>query len=134
MKDQEIHDYFIRYAQSFAQSAGALADCYATPSVFARSGELWLNPSAMDNMAALGALISQGCTQAALLSLHSASLGEKSVVATVEWDYQDSAGRSLWQSTCSYNILTELRDAASTIFKKFKHVRLNRSRCSTCTQ
>jgi hypothetical protein len=39
-----------------------------------------------------------------MLSLDSHPIGSNSTIATVRWKYTDTAGKSLWEWTFSYNL------------------------------
>ena len=106
----DVKEFFEAYAASFRNGPSAVAEFYHEPCITARMGATRLNLTRRDTEEFFGKVLetyrSKGWADGAgaMLSLDSHSIGTSSAIATVRWVYNDTAGKSLWEWTFSYNL------------------------------
>jgi hypothetical protein len=105
---KEMTAFFDAYAKSFEQEPAAIAAFYSEPCVTARGGVVRVNSSQRDTIAFFTEVIKQyrsrGFTHGNYLSLDWQHLGANSILATLRWAYKDTAGKTIWETTFSYNL------------------------------
>lgn len=103
----EIRRFFDEYNAAFDRPA-AIAEHYSAPCITARMGAATLNTTREDTAAFFASVLEKyrgmGWTRAEIVKLESWPLGVNSCIARVQWAYQDDAGKTLWESTFSYNL------------------------------
>jgi hypothetical protein len=103
-----LRAFFEAYGDSFTQGPAAIAAFYAEPCITARAGSVRLNATRQDSEAFFAGVDKtyreRGFRQGAILFLIEQSLGANSAIATIQWAYRDAAGKTLWESTFSYNV------------------------------
>ena len=104
----DLKAFFDRYNASFGEGPAAIADFYFEPCITARMGQSRLNATRKDTEEffgqALGKYRGQGFHHGKILGFESRPIGANSALATIQWSYNDASGKSLWQSTFSYNL------------------------------
>ena len=106
--EKEMTAFFGAYAKSFEQDSAAIAAFYSEPCVTARGGVVRVNSSQRDTIAFFTEVLKQyrsrGFTHGDYLSLDWQQLGANSIFATLRWAYRDTAGKTIWETTFSYNL------------------------------
>lgn len=104
----DVREFFEAYGESFRNGPSAIAEFYHEPCITARMGATRLNLSRRDTeeffVKVLETYRSKGWADGAMLSLDSHPIGSNGIIATVRWKYTDTAGKSLWEWTFSYNL------------------------------
>jgi hypothetical protein len=105
---KDMREFFEAYGASFLVGPSAIAEFYHEPCITARMGATHLNVTRRDTeeffAKALDIYRSKGFADGAMLSLDSSPIGSNSAIATIRWQYTDTAGKSLWEWTFSYNL------------------------------
>ena len=103
-----LRAFFEAYGDSFTKGPAAIAAFYAEPCITARAGKVRLSPTRKDTEAFFTGVDAnyreRGFRQGAILFMIEQSLGANSAIATIQWAYRDALGRTLWESTFSYNV------------------------------
>jgi hypothetical protein len=103
-----LRAFFEAYGDSFTKGPAAIAAFYAEPCITARAGSVRLNATCRDAEAFFSGVDAnyreRGFRQGAMLFMIEQSLGANSAIATIQWAYKDAGGRTLWESTFSYNV------------------------------
>jgi hypothetical protein len=103
-----LRAFFEAYGDSFTKGPAAIAAFYAEPCITARAGSVRFSPTRKDTEIFFATVDAnyreRGCRQGAILFIIEQSLGANSAIATIQWAYKDAAGRTLWESTFSYNL------------------------------
>lgn len=104
----EARAFFEAYGDAFARGPAAIAAFYGEPCITARAGSVRLNATRRDAEAFFSGVDAnyreRGFRKGAMLSFIEQSVGRNSAIATVHWAYQDANGRTLWESTFTYNL------------------------------
>jgi len=104
---EPLSAFFARYLAAFSNPA-QIAAFYNEPFIAARGGKIRLSQARKDTEAFFKEILEQyrakGFDSGKLLAIDAVELGINSGRATVRWAYQDRAGRTLWESTFSYNL------------------------------
>jgi hypothetical protein len=103
-----LRAFFEAYGDSFTKGPAAIAAFYAEPCITARAGSVRFSPTRKDTEIFFATVDAnyreRGFRQGAILFIIEQSLGANSAIATIQWAYKDAAGRTLWESTFSYNL------------------------------
>jgi hypothetical protein len=104
---EPLSAFFSRYLAAFSNPA-QIAAFYNEPFIAARGGKIRLSQTRKDTEALFNEILesyrAKGFDGGKLLAIDAAELGINAGRATVRWAYQDRAGRTLWESTFSYNL------------------------------
>jgi hypothetical protein len=104
---EPLSAFFARYLTAFSNPA-QIAAYYNEPFIAARGGKIRLSPTKKDTEAFFKEIVekyrAKGFDGGKLLAIDAAELGINAGRATIRWAYQDRAGRTLWESTFSYNL------------------------------
>ena len=104
----DLRAFFDAYGESFTKGAAAIAAFYAEPCITARAGSVRLNATRQDTETFFAGVDAscreRGLKRGAILFMIEQSLGANSAIATLQWAYKDAGGRTLWESTFSYNL------------------------------
>ena len=105
---EDLERFFEGYRDAFTEGPVAIAACYSEPCVTARMGGVRVNATRVETEKLFGEVDrqyrSKGFTHGRILTMESRDLGANSALATIRWAYLDSGGRTLWESTFSYNL------------------------------
>lgn len=103
-----LRAFFEAYGNSFTKGPAAIAAFYAEPCITARAGSVRFSPARKDTETFFATVDAnyreRGFRQGAILFIIEQSLGANSAIATIQWAYKDAVGRTLWESTFSYNL------------------------------
>jgi len=104
---EPLSAFFSRYLAAFSNPA-QIVTFYNEPFIAARAGKIRLSQTKKDTEAFFKEILDQyrakGFDGGKLLAIDAVELGINAGRATVRWAYQDRAGRTLWESTFSYNL------------------------------
>lgn len=104
---EPLSAFFSRYLAAFSNPA-QIAAFYNEPFIAARGGKIRLSQTRKDTEALFNEILesyrAKGFDGGKLLAIDAVELGINAGRATVRWAYQDRAGRTLWESTFSYNL------------------------------
>ncbi|HYD57400.1 MAG TPA: hypothetical protein VEB41_10880 [Burkholderiales bacterium] len=103
-----IEGFFSRYRDAFKHGAQAIAAFYSEPCVTARAGKVRVNATLAETRALFETVDQQyrsrGMTHGEIERMEIRSMGVNAVMATIRWKYKDASGRTLWETTFSYNV------------------------------
>jgi len=104
---EPLSAFFGRYLAAFSNPA-QIATFYNEPFIAARGGAIRLSSTKKEIEAFFKEIVekyrAKGFDGGKLLAIDATELGVNASRATVRWAYQDRAGRTLWESTFSYNL------------------------------
>lgn len=104
---EPLSAFFGRYLAAFSDPA-KIAAFYNEPFVAARGGTLRLSQTKKETEAFFKEIMekyrAKGFDGGKLLAIDVAELGVNGSRATIRWAYQNRAGKTLWESTFSYNL------------------------------
>ncbi|HXU40986.1 MAG TPA: hypothetical protein VN675_01585 [Burkholderiales bacterium] len=104
---EPLSAFFSRYLAAFGNPT-QIATFYNEPFIAARGGTIRLCQTKKEIEAFFKDVLekyrAKGFDGGKLLAIDAAELGVNGGRAIVRWAYQDRAGRTLWESTFSYNL------------------------------
>lgn len=105
---EDLDRFFEGYLDAFTKGPGAIAAFYSEPCVTARMGSVRVNATRVETEKLFGDVDRQyrakGFTHGKLLAKESRDLGANGALATIRWAYLDTGGKTLWETTFSYNL------------------------------
>jgi len=104
----EIRRFCDGYNAAFETTPAAIAEFYGAGCITARMGVATLNTTRQDTADLFASVLEKyrgmGFARGEIVKLESWPLGVNSCIATVHWAHQDDAGKTLAESTFSYNL------------------------------
>lgn len=106
---EDLDRFFGDYLDAFTKGPAAIAAFYSEPCITYRMGSARVNATRAETEKLFGDVDRQyrakGFTRGELVTKDSRDLGANGALATIRWAYLDSGGRTLWETTFSYNLV-----------------------------
>lgn len=104
----EVRSFFEDYGDAFTKGATVIATFYGEPCITARGGNVRVNATRKDCEAFFATVDrtyrERGFRSGRMLSFAEQFVGANSALATIAWAYDDSRGKTLWESTFTYTL------------------------------